>query len=70
VHIYADSVVEGIQLEASGNGRIIGDKMLQEMQDFKPLIPGKTDQGYGMAYMSTANNLLKEICQYLADQSR
>lgn len=36
--------------KALRDGKIIDDKMLREMQNFKPIIPGKTDRGYGMAY--------------------
>lgn len=36
--------------KALRGGKIIGDKMLREMQDFKPTIPGIADRGYGMGY--------------------
>lgn len=36
--------------KALREGKIISDKMLQEMQDFRPIIPGIADRGYGMGY--------------------
>ncbi len=36
--------------KALRGGKIIGDKMLREMQDFKSIAPVDTSQGYGMAY--------------------
>lgn len=38
--------------KALRGGKIIGDKMLREMQDFEHVSPGDTSQGYGMAYES------------------